>query len=138
RDEWIQRDPAGATPFFVRGRVLRPTGGSAVPLQAKVGGAAPVAVTELQTFTVTLDLPDGVHEVPVVVTSAPGERPRAEGRTTHLVRVDRSPPRLLVTWPPDDLRTGAAEVRLRARVVDLQPWVEVRVDSPTGQRVVRL
>lgn len=144
RGEWI----GGAV--TLRGRVLRPTGGSGVPLLAplrvKVGSAEPVAVTAAQTFSVSLDLPDGVHEVPVVVTSAPGERPRAEGRTTHVVRVDKTPPRLLVTSPHDGLRTGAATLRLRARVVDLQPWVEVSIEvqlglqsgAPGARRTVRL
>ncbi len=145
RGEWIGRGPVEPVPFFLRGRVLRPSGGSGVPLLAKVGSAEPVAVTATQTFAVSLDLPDGEHEVPVVVTSAPGARPRAEGRTTHVVRVDKTPPRLLVTSPHEGLRTGAATLRLRARVVDLQPWVEVSIEvqlevvsAPGARRTVRL
>ncbi len=133
-------DPAAwvtSATVVVRGRALRPVDGGAGPLLARVGDGAPVPVAPSGEFEAPLRLPDGVHRVPVVVTAAPGASP-AEGRTTHVVRVDRTPPRLLVSSPHDGLRTGAGEVWLRARVADAQPWVEVTIAGAGARRVVRL
>lgn len=127
REEWSTDGEV-----LVRGRVDPPAGAA-----VRVDDGAPVRVGPDGAFEARVRLPDGPHEVLVTAAGRLGERP-AEGRATHVVRVDRAPPRLVVTSPHDGLRTGADAVWLRGRVFDHQARVDVVIQAPGERRELRL
>lgn len=126
RDAWTSE-----AEVVVRGRVDGLASGARATV--RVGPSEKLPVGADGRFEVRVRLEDGVHEVDVVA-QAPG----AEGKVTHVLRVDRSPPRFLITWPYEGQRTGADAVWLRGRVQDASGPVDLVIETAAGKRALKV
>lgn len=126
RDAWSTDEE-----IVVRGRVDGLASGAKATVRVASSDRVPVAADG--SFEARVRLEDGVHEV-AVVAQAPG----AEGKVTHVVRVDRSPPRWMITWPYEGQRTGADAVWLRGRVQDGSGPVDLVIETAAGKRTLKV
>jgi hypothetical protein len=126
RDAWTSD-----AEVVVRGRVEGLASGARATVRVGSSERAPVGADGHFEARVRLD--DGVHELDVVA-QAPG----AEGKATAVVRIDRTPPRFLITWPYDGQHTGADAVWVRGRVQDGSGPVDLVIETAAGKRALKV